>query len=222
MQSSLPLLCLASFVISLAFGVLARRAFVPADQNSTTSNSPNDKADAGVEEPKVQSIALPAAETATTAAPAGMGGGRASDEEEEDSEEYEDEGSWEDIGAAPKEEHKLVLVIRTDIPLSKSQVAGACAHATLASYDSLSNRPEGPATLKAWEKYGQAKITLKCNSEEEMLTLFSTAQSINLTAVIVSEGAGGHDVSSSFSGVTTSRVRLVLAVGPGEDYACSI
>jgi PTH2 family peptidyl-tRNA hydrolase len=53
-------------------------------------------------------------------------------------------------------------------------------HATLACYKALSTA--NPALLRHWEQIGQAKIALKCNSEEELLLLQATAQSLNLCA----------------------------------------
>lgn len=53
-------------------------------------------------------------------------------------------------------------------------------HATLACYKALS--AANPTLLRHWERIGQAKIALKCNSEEELLLLQATAQSLNLCA----------------------------------------
>lgn len=68
--------------------------------------------------------------------------------------------------ADPRQDYKLVLLIRTDLEMSKGKVAAQCCHATLAAYKEmvLSN----PKVLECWEESGQAKITLKVPDEKEM------------------------------------------------------
>jgi peptidyl-tRNA hydrolase, PTH2 family len=39
-----------------------------------------------------------------------------------------------------------------------------------------------PQLVKHWERIGQAKIALRCDSEDELLLLQATAQSLNLCA----------------------------------------
>ncbi|KAJ1925589.1 hypothetical protein EC988_010352, partial [Linderina pennispora] len=67
------------------------------------------------------------------------------------------------------EDTKLVLIVRTDLGMTKGKVAAQCAHAALGCYKRALK--QNPAVLKAWEYTGQAKVTLKVNSEEEMLEL---------------------------------------------------
>ncbi|KAJ3828516.1 peptidyl-tRNA hydrolase [Lentinula raphanica] len=74
----------------------------------------------------------------------------------------------------------MVLVVRTDLKMSAGKIAAQCSHATLACYKTLS--ASNPALLRQWERNGQAKIALKCSSEEELLTLQAQAQSLNLCA----------------------------------------
>lgn len=54
--------------------------------------------------------------------------------------------------------YKLVLVIRTDLKMGKGKIAAQCAHAAVAAYKAATKYPE---FLYAWEKCGQAKITVK-------------------------------------------------------------
>lgn len=54
--------------------------------------------------------------------------------------------------------YKLVLVIRTDLKMGKGKIAAQCAHAAVAAYKTATKYPE---FLHAWEKCGQAKITVK-------------------------------------------------------------
>ncbi|KAJ3839929.1 PTH2-domain-containing protein [Lentinula raphanica] len=84
------------------------------------------------------------------------------------------------LKVGPLDECKMVLVVRTDLKMSAGKIAAQCSHATLACYKTLS--ASNPALLRQWERNGQAKIALKCSSEEELLTLQAQAQSLNLCA----------------------------------------
>ncbi|KAG9103082.1 hypothetical protein FRC06_000282 [Ceratobasidium sp. 370] len=69
--------------------------------------------------------------------------------------------------------------------MSSGKIAAQCGHATLACYKALS--AANPTLLRHWERIGQAKIALKCNSEEELLLLQAMAQSLNLCAKSVQD-----------------------------------
>jgi hypothetical protein len=67
------------------------------------------------------------------------------------------------------DDYKMVLLIRTDLGMSKGKVAAQCCHATLAAYKSATKGNEDQRRwLYRWEAFGQAKITLKVDSEQEM------------------------------------------------------
>ena len=67
------------------------------------------------------------------------------------------------------DDYKMVLLIRTDLGMSKGKVAAQCCHATLAAYKSATKGSEDQKRwLYRWEEFGQAKITLKVDSEQEM------------------------------------------------------
>ncbi|KAF9520631.1 hypothetical protein BS47DRAFT_1287079 [Hydnum rufescens UP504] len=102
------------------------------------------------------------------------------------------------------EECKLVLVVRTDLGMTKGKIAAQCSHATLACYKSLMK--SNPALVKHWERIGQAKIALRCDSEDELVLLQATAQSLNLCAQSIQD-AGRTQIAA---GSTT-----VLGIGPG-------
>ncbi|KAJ3395127.1 hypothetical protein HDU84_002701 [Entophlyctis sp. JEL0112] len=63
-------------------------------------------------------------------------------------------------------EWKMVLLVRTDLDMTKGKAAAQCCHATLASVRKIEK--QDPKGLRKWEKDGQAKVTLKCPNEEEM------------------------------------------------------
>ncbi|KAF9036475.1 peptidyl-tRNA hydrolase [Hymenopellis radicata] len=74
----------------------------------------------------------------------------------------------------------MVLVVRTDLGMSSGKIAAQCSHATLACYKSL--KAHNVPLLRQWERTGQIKVALRCESEEELLTLQALAQSLNLCA----------------------------------------
>ncbi|QRW27581.1 DNA replication licensing factor MCM2/3/5 family pretein [Rhizoctonia solani] len=129
--------------------------------------------------------------------------GEGSDNEESDEEEHDDTNLGE-IKAGLMEECKLVLVVRTDLGMTKGKIAAQCGHATLACYKAIS--AANPALLRHWERFGQPKIALKCDSEEELLLLQATAQSLSLCARSIQD-AGRTQIAAGS--------RTVLGIGPG-------
>ncbi|KAJ1959973.1 hypothetical protein GGI12_004056 [Dipsacomyces acuminosporus] len=106
--------------------------------------------------------------------------------------------------AVPDEDTKLVLIIRTDLGMTKGKIAAQCSHATLGCYKRALRY--APGMLKAWEYTGQAKVTLKCSSEEELLALQKKAQELGLVAQSICD-AGRTQIAAGS--------RTVLGIGPG-------
>ncbi|KAF8454556.1 peptidyl-tRNA hydrolase PTH2-domain-containing protein [Terfezia claveryi] len=100
-------------------------------------------------------------------------------------------------------ECKLVLIVRTDLPMTKGKTAAQCSHATLACYKSL--QYSSPALLRRWEHAGQAKIALRANDEEELIILQAQAQSLGITAKIIHD-AGRTQIAAGSA--------TVLGIGP--------
>jgi PTH2 family peptidyl-tRNA hydrolase len=116
---------------------------------------------------------------------AGTGGGydSSSDEEEDsdlDTNLTDEKYNMKALKAGLLEECKLVLIVRTDLKMDKGKIAAQCSHATLACYKALHSG--NPALLKQWERSGQAKVALKCTTEQELLALEAKAKSLNLCA----------------------------------------
>ncbi|KAF8528059.1 peptidyl-tRNA hydrolase PTH2-domain-containing protein [Hysterangium stoloniferum] len=123
-------------------------------------------------------------------------------EDESSDDEYNDVGV--DLGAVKAgtlEQCKLVLCVRTDLKMTPGKIAAH--HATLACYKALSRA--NPSLVRHWEITGQAKVALKCPSEEELLLLQAKAQSLNLCARTIMD-AGRTEVDA---GTIT-----VLGIGP--------
>jgi len=122
----------------------------------------------------------------------------ASDSEEERDEEVND---FKDL----YEEQKLVLVVRTDLGMTKGKIAAQCSHATLACYKSLM-RSGKTDLLDRWESRGQAKVSVQVKSEDELLMLQAQARSLGICAKIIHD-AGRTQIASGSA--------TVLGVGPG-------
>lgn len=105
--------------------------------------------------------------------------------------------------SALTEECKMVLCVRTDLGMTKGKIAAQCGHATLACYKAVSRH--APLLLKRWEYLGQAKIALKVDSEDDLLTLQAQAMSLGLVAKVVRD-AGRTQIASGSA--------TVLGIGP--------
>ncbi|KAI0518314.1 PTH2-domain-containing protein [Xylaria bambusicola] len=114
-------------------------------------------------------------------------------------------------GSNPNEECKLVLVVRTDLGMTKGKIAAQCSHATLACYKTLSRsaarRPTSAEAkiLQRWERLGQAKIAVQVKSQDELLTLMGKARSLGVTAEVIQDAGRTQIDPGSLT---------VLGVGP--------
>lgn len=99
---------------------------------------------------------------------------------------------------------KLTLVVRSDLGMTKGKIAAQCGHATLACYKAA--KKVNPSLLRAWECSGQAKVALKCDSEDKLLELQAIALSLGLPAQTIQD-AGRTQIAPGS--------RTVLGVGPG-------
>lgn len=137
----------------------------------------------------------------------------------------EEQGELSSFGGN-KEECKLVLVVRTDLGMSKGmfilevrvlfekqlgsrftgKIAAQCSHATLACYKHfLSHAPKSPM-LKRWEQLGQAKVALQVSNEGQMEMLQAQAVSLGLCAQVIHD-AGRTQIASGSA--------TVCGIGPG-------
>ncbi|RMJ25631.1 hypothetical protein PHISP_03503 [Aspergillus sp. HF37] len=119
------------------------------------------------------------------------------DEEDEADSEDEDEGDGGELASFKDnvDEVKLVLVVRTDLGMTKGKIAAQCSHATLACYKNfLTHAPDSPI-LRRWEREGQAKIALQIKSEDELALLQAQAMSLGLCARVVHD-AGRTQIAS--------------------------
>ncbi|XP_076641883.1 peptidyl-tRNA hydrolase 2, mitochondrial [Halictus rubicundus] len=114
-----------------------------------------------------------------------------------------DESSNDVVFTDEYDNYKLILVIRTDLKMGKGKVAAQCAHAAVAAYKAAVKHPK---ILQAWEESGQAKITVKVDSEDALKEIAKQARSVGLLANMIQDA--GHTQIAPGS-------RTVCAVGPG-------
>ena len=104
------------------------------------------------------------------------------------------------------DDFKMVLIIRTDLNMTKGKVAAQCCHATLANYENaLEGNSKQVEWLSIWKENGQAKITLKTDSEEDLVHLRRRALEIGLIANYIRDAGRTQIAAGSMT---------VLAIGP--------
>lgn len=83
--------------------------------------------------------------------------------------------------------YKLIIVVRTDIKMSKGKVAAQAGHAAVsASEYARKNRPEW---WTPWIMEGQCKIAVKAKSEHQIIEIERKARNAGLpVALIVDRG----------------------------------
>lgn len=89
--------------------------------------------------------------------------------------------------------------------MTAGKIAAQCGHATLACYKTLLRADPAHPILRQWERLGQAKVAVKIDNEEDMLTLQATALSLGLCAHVIHD-AGRTQIASGSA--------TVLGIGP--------
>lgn len=83
----------------------------------------------------------------------------------------------------------MMLVVRSDLPMTKGKVGAQCAHAALECYRRASSSKSGKEILNNWLSLGQPKVVVRIPNEKELLTLAKDATNAGLfTAVIRDAG----------------------------------
>jgi len=103
------------------------------------------------------------------------------------------------------EECKMVLVVRTDLGMTKGKIAAQCSHATLACYKNFLRKDPKSQILRRWERQGQAKVALQVKSEDELDVLEAKALSLGVVAEIIADAGRTQIASGSHT---------VLGIGP--------
>ncbi len=85
---------------------------------------------------------------------------------------------------SPEEEFKQVIVVRTDIKMSKGKLAAQAAHAAVeAVLDALERGLSDWVTT--WRRQGAKKVVLKASSEQELIELYEKARRENLPSALI-------------------------------------
>lgn len=97
--------------------------------------------------------------------------------------------------------YKQIIVIRTDIKMSKGKTAVQSAHASL-----LAAKKADPKIRKMWETFGQKKVVLKAENEKELLRIKKECDGMRIINELVSD-----------AGLTELEPGTVTALGIGPD-----
>ena len=103
-------------------------------------------------------------------------------------------------------EFKQVIVVRTDLKMSKGKTAVQVAHGSVSAY--VKARKYYPDWAKKWFSEGQKKITVKVGTEEEIYELAELARKNDIPYAIIND-AGLTELPP---GTTT-----VIGIGPSRE-----
>jgi PTH2 family peptidyl-tRNA hydrolase len=103
-------------------------------------------------------------------------------------------------------EYKLVVVVRTDLGISKGKMAAQVAHAAVNC--TLKSRKSDSSNFKKWFDEGQKKVVVKGQNESILRDLQQHAREIGLVSSLVTD-AGLTEVPA---GTVTC-----LGIGPASD-----
>jgi len=78
---------------------------------------------------------------------------------------------WEDMIDA----YKMVIVINTELNMSKGKTASQASHATLGLYKNIVKRPDLSDDLTTWDETGGRKIVLEAKNSAELIQLRKTS-----------------------------------------------
>ena len=83
----------------------------------------------------------------------------------------------------PTFRYKQVIVLRTDLKMSRGKIAAQAGHAAVSAAEEA--RKKFSDWWKAWIKEGQCKIAVKAESEQELLELQRKAKELKLPSALV-------------------------------------
>lgn len=97
----------------------------------------------------------------------------------------------------------MVLVVRTDLNMSKGKIAAQCSHAAVGAFEKA--QMKDPVSLQMWQNDGQAKVAVKTDSLEEMKEIADSAKKLGLITSMIRDAGRTQIAPNSIT---------VLGVGP--------
>ncbi|CAH0595516.1 unnamed protein product [Chrysodeixis includens] len=106
-------------------------------------------------------------------------------------------------------EYKLVLVVRTDLQMTKGKIAAQCGHAAVGAYEKALK--EDPSILKTWLRTGQAKIALKIDSLESLKQISDNAKKMGLITTTIRDAGRTQIAPNSITvvGIGPAPVKMI-------------
>lgn len=80
---------------------------------------------------------------------------------------------------------KQVIVVRTDLKMSKGKIAVQVAHASVSAAEA--SRLRFPNWWRAWLMQGQKKVVVKVESKDRLLEVFEVAKRNNLPVSLIAD-----------------------------------
>lgn len=98
---------------------------------------------------------------------------------------------------------KQVIIVRSDLKMSKGKTAAQCCHAAIGSYTAADKNK-----IQSWEREGQKKVILKVSEVSELFELKEMAKKLNVPNFLVTD-AGHTELPPS--------TITCLGLGPDDD-----
>lgn len=86
---------------------------------------------------------------------------------------------------SPKEEYKLVVLVRTDLDMGKGKIAAQVGHASVEC--ALRAEKKDRKAFDSWMDCGQRKVVLKVSGKDEMIRYMNEARSYGLYTVLITD-----------------------------------
>jgi len=100
-------------------------------------------------------------------------------------------------------EYKMVIVTRSDLPLSAGKLAAQVSHAAVEC--TLLTKKNKSEWFSKWQREGAKKVVVKVESLEEFFSLKEKAEQLGICTVIISD-AGHTEIPEG--------TQTVLGIGP--------
>ena len=106
----------------------------------------------------------------------------------------------------PAFDYKMIVVVRSDLTLSKGKLAAQVAHAAVAC--ALETKQKKPAWFKKWNDEGAKKAVVQVDTEDDFYPLREKAELLGIAAVIIAD-AGQTEIAPG--------TKTVLGLGPAPE-----